>query len=51
MLTKDVNLPTVDELTVQEINLSTPFLKAGAMHLGKQCEAINNVSFELDTGI
>jgi hypothetical protein len=43
VLTKDVELPQVDELTVPEINLSTPFLKAGAMHLGKHCEDVNNV--------
>lgn len=44
MLTKETELPTYEELTVQEVELSTPFLRAGAFHVGKQCEAENNVS-------
>lgn len=44
MLTKETNLPTYEELTVPEVELSTPFLRASAFHLGKQCEAENNVS-------
>lgn len=42
-LTDDVWLPTEEELTVQEIPLSGPALKAGAFHLGKACEFENNV--------
>jgi len=42
MITKDTVLPTYEELTVEECNLSSPYLKAGAFHLGKECEAINN---------
>lgn len=42
MFTKDFPLPTEEELTVQEINLSTPSLRAAAFHLGKTCEAQNN---------
>lgn len=45
MITKDTQLPTYEELTVQDVELSTPFLKAGSFHLGKQCEAENNVSW------
>lgn len=43
VVTKDVFLPTEEELTVPEVNLSGPALRAGAYHLGKQCEAENNV--------
>ena len=42
MLTKDVWLPTEAELSVEEVPLGTPSLRAGAMHLGKACEAQNN---------
>ncbi|CAH0551268.1 unnamed protein product [Brassicogethes aeneus] len=41
-VTDDVILPTEEELTVPEINLSGPALKAGAFHLGKACENQNN---------
>lgn len=44
VVTKDVNLPTEEELTVQEVEISTPGLRAAAFHLGKACENINNVS-------
>jgi len=40
--TEDIYLPTYEDLTVQEVNISTPYLKAAAFHLGKECEAINN---------
>jgi len=38
----DVYLPEESELTVTEVPLGTPYLKAGSMHLGKVCEAVNN---------
>ncbi|XP_028134219.1 NADH dehydrogenase [ubiquinone] 1 alpha subcomplex subunit 8 [Diabrotica virgifera virgifera] len=41
-ITDDVHLPTEEELTVQEIPLSGPALKAGAFHVGKTCEWENN---------
>lgn len=44
MATFDVNLPGDDELTVPEVNLSSPALRAGAFHMGKYCENHNNVS-------
>ncbi len=44
VLTEETSLPTVEELSVQEINVSTPYLKAASMFLGKQCETVNNVS-------
>uniref|UniRef100_A0A182S9F5 NADH dehydrogenase [ubiquinone] 1 alpha subcomplex subunit 8 n=1 Tax=Anopheles maculatus TaxID=74869 RepID=A0A182S9F5_9DIPT len=42
VVTKDTFLPSEEELTVPEINLSGPALRAGAFHLGKYCEAQNN---------
>ena len=42
MLTKSDYLPTIEELKVEECPLGSPYLKAGAFHLGKQCEATNN---------
>ncbi|XP_060528089.1 NADH dehydrogenase [ubiquinone] 1 alpha subcomplex subunit 8 [Cylas formicarius] len=41
-VTDEITLPTEEELTVQEINLSGPALRAGAFHLGKACEFENN---------
>lgn len=43
VLTNDVFLPSEEELTVPEVNLSGPALRAGAFHLGKYCENQNNV--------
>ncbi|KAJ8935694.1 hypothetical protein NQ314_012684 [Rhamnusium bicolor] len=42
VISNDVILPTEEELTVQEVPLSGPTLKAGAFHLGKACEFENN---------
>lgn len=42
MLTKDTWLPTHEELTVPEVPLGTPALRAGAMQLGAACELQNN---------
>lgn len=39
-----VNLPSEKELTVQEVEVSTPGLRAAAFHMGKACEHVNNVS-------
>ncbi|GIY46378.1 NADH dehydrogenase 1 alpha subcomplex subunit 8 [Caerostris extrusa] len=36
--TESFYLPTNEELTVPEINVSTPTLKAGAIHFGKYCD-------------
>lgn len=47
VLTKDVSLPSEEDLTVQEVEVSTPGLRAAAFHMGKACENANNVS-ELD---
>ncbi|XP_018327729.1 NADH dehydrogenase [ubiquinone] 1 alpha subcomplex subunit 8 [Agrilus planipennis] len=41
-ITKDVHLPTEAELTVPEVKLSGPALKAAAFHLGKYCQNVNN---------
>lgn len=43
VVTADVYLPPEEELTVQEVNLSGPALRAGAFHYGKYCEFENNV--------
>ena len=43
VVTKQVTLPTEEELSVQEINVSTPGLRAAAFHMGKACENVNNV--------
>ncbi|KAK4297798.1 hypothetical protein Pmani_029802 [Petrolisthes manimaculis] len=42
MFTKDFELPTEEELTVQEVNVTTSSLRAGAFHLGKSCEKENH---------
>lgn len=42
VLTKDITLPTDEELTVEEVNLTGAALRAGAFHLGKFCENQNN---------
>lgn len=42
--TKKFEIPPDEELTVKEINISYPYLKAGSLHLGKYCEKENNVS-------
>lgn len=44
MATLDQKLPNDEELTVPEVNLSSPALRAGAFHMGKYCENQNNVS-------
>ncbi|XP_017769577.1 PREDICTED: NADH dehydrogenase [ubiquinone] 1 alpha subcomplex subunit 8 [Nicrophorus vespilloides] len=41
-ITANEYMPTQEELTVKEIEVSGPVLKAGAMHLGKRCEYQNN---------
>ena len=44
VVTRDITLPSDEELTVQEVNVSTPGLRAAAFHMGKYCESVNNVS-------
>ncbi|KAL3288443.1 hypothetical protein HHI36_002888 [Cryptolaemus montrouzieri] len=39
---EDAYLPTDEELTTQEVNLSGPVLKAAAFHYGNACLAENN---------
>ncbi|XP_020823243.1 NADH dehydrogenase [ubiquinone] 1 alpha subcomplex subunit 8 [Phascolarctos cinereus] len=36
-----VELPTLDELKVQEVNVSSSVLKAAAHHYGTQCDKVN----------
>ncbi|KAJ9592991.1 hypothetical protein L9F63_015361 [Diploptera punctata] len=42
VVTANTYLPEDEELTVQEVNLGGPALRAGAFHLGKYCESQNN---------
>lgn len=42
-ITEEIYLPTEEELTVQEVNLSGPVLKAAAFHYGWACLKENNV--------
>lgn len=43
VITLDHDLPNEDELTVPELKLSGPALRAGAFHLGKYCQDTFNV--------
>lgn len=43
VLTEDISLPSDEELTVPEVNISGAALRAGAFHFGKACEYVNNV--------
>lgn len=43
VVTLDTKLPTEEELTVPELKLSGPALRAGAFHLGKYCQDTFNV--------
>ncbi|XP_055379955.1 NADH dehydrogenase [ubiquinone] 1 alpha subcomplex subunit 8 [Condylostylus longicornis] len=42
VVTLKTTLPSDEELTVPEVNLSSSALRAGAFHLGKACEFQNN---------
>lgn len=42
VFTKDFKFPSDEELSTEECPLGTPYLRAGAFHLGKYCEAQNN---------
>lgn len=44
VVTLEHELPTEEELTVPEIKLSGPALRAGSFHLGKYCQNTYNVS-------
>ena len=44
VFTQAAYLPTEEELSVQEINISTSGLRAASFHMGKACETVNNVS-------
>lgn len=44
VVTLKTTLPSEEDLNVQEVNLSSPVLRAGAFHLGKYCEQQNNVN-------
>ena len=46
-VTDEVQIPTYEELDVQEINISQPVLKASALHFGKYCDMQSKVEFIL----
>lgn len=48
VVTNDIHLPSDEQLTVPEVNLSGPALRAGSFHLGKYCEYQNNVSYNIN---
>ncbi|CAD6210750.1 GSCOCG00012791001-RA-CDS, partial [Cotesia congregata] len=48
VVTEKTPLPTEEELTVPEINLSWPVLHAASFYLGKYCENQNNVKRQIN---
>lgn len=44
VVTLETKLPSEEELTMPELKLSAPALRAGAFHLGKYCQDSFNVS-------
>lgn len=42
VITNNVTLPTIEELTVDEVNVSQATLITAAPYLGKSCESVNN---------
>lgn len=45
VVTNSISIPSDEELTVQEVNVSGVVLRAASFHLGKYCEFANNVSW------
>lgn len=43
VITNSIVIPSDEELTVEEVNVGTPTLRAAAFHMGKYCENQNNV--------
>ena len=48
VVTSDVTLPSDEELTVPEVQVSSAILRSAAFHLGKYCENVNNVCSTID---
>ncbi|CAG0899778.1 unnamed protein product [Darwinula stevensoni] len=42
VITKEHWLPSEEELTVEEVKIGTPALRAGSFQYGKYCEDVNN---------
>lgn len=42
VITKDVTLPTIEDLEIDEVNMSTATLMSASPYIGKQCEGVNN---------
>lgn len=47
-VTYDIELPTNEELTVPEVNLTTAALRAGSVYFGKFCETQSKVMLQLN---
>lgn len=45
MVSLDTPLPTIEELNVPEIRLTTAPLLAASLHMGKCCDEVSKVSF------
>lgn len=43
-VTEDIELPTFQELDVQDVNLSHPVLVASGVYFGKYCDEVSKVS-------
>lgn len=42
-ITEDIQLPTFDELDVQDVNVSQPVLLASGVYFGKYCDLQSKV--------
>lgn len=47
VVTYETTIPSDEDLTVPEVNVSGVVLRAASFHLGKYCEDYNNVSIGL----
>ena len=45
VLTNDLELPSYEELTVPEVRLSSPILRASGVYFGKYCDEISKVNY------
>ena len=47
-VTEDIQLPSYDELDVQDVNISQPVLVASGTYFGKYCDEQSKVNFLVD---
>lgn len=43
VITDTVELPTYDELNIQEVNVTSPYLRASGAYFGKYCDEQSKV--------